>query len=311
MKKVLVTGGAGYIGSIVVKDLISEGFEVVVVDNLSKGLKSLVDKKAKLIIGDLVNREFLKSVFSNHEFDAVIHFASYKDAEESMINTEKYSDNITGMLNLLNVMSEYDVKQIVFSSSAAVYGEPREEVITEDHPKNPLNFYGFTKLEGERLLSWFYKLKKINFTALRYFNVAGDGGLNYLDPDAKNIFPIICEVVSGKRNKLKIFGDDYETKDGTCVRDYIHVSDLANAHIKALTLKGSNFINLGSSKGYSVLDLVNAFKEKGTVDFEIVERREGDPAKLIANNSLAKELLKWEPKHGLKEMIESTLNAYR
>lgn len=312
MNKILVTGGAGYIGSVVVRDLIDEGFEVTIIDNLSKGLKSLVHEKAKLLVGDLTNKEFLEQVFSNNKFDAVIHFASYKDAGESMLNPEKYSDNIEGLLNLLNAMSKHDVKKMVFSSSAAVYGEPETKIITENHQKKPINFYGFTKLEGERILSWFYELKKINFTALRYFNVAGDGGLNYLDPDARNIFPIICEVISGKRDKLKIFGGDYETKDGTCVRDYIHVSDLSDAHIKALSLEGTHFINLGSSKGYSVLDLVKAFKQASKdFEFEIVDRRPGDPAMLVASNELAKKILGWEPKRDLKEMVESTLKAYK
>lgn len=311
MENILVTGGAGYIGSVVVHQLKKAGFKVFVIDNLSKGLKSLIDG-IPLFEGDLTNKEFLDSVFSKNNFDAVIHFASYKDAGESMVETEKYSDNITGMINLLNVMVKYDVKKIVFSSSAAVYGEPKSSIITEEHEKNPINFYGFTKLEGERLLKWFHDLKNIDVTALRYFNVAGDSGLNYLDPDARNIFPIICEVLSQKREKLKIFGDDYKTKDGTCIRDYIHVSDLADAHIKALNLKGEHYINLGSSKGYSVLELVNLFKETSKKDlpYEIVSRRQGDPAILVASNNLAKELLNWEPKHDLKDMVQSTWCAY-
>lgn len=309
---ILVFGGAGYIGSVVVKQLVSFGHNVVVFDNLSKGRRDLVDLKAKFILGDILNSENLEEAFSANDFDAVMHFAAFKDAGESMRDPSKYVDNVKGTINILSVMDTFDVKKIVFSSSAAVYGNPQEDIITEEHPTIPLNFYGFTKLEGERLLEWYRNLRGIEYVSLRYFNVAGDGGLGYVDPDAKNIFPIIGEVINGKRDKLSIFGGDYDTQDGTCIRDYIHVSDLAAAHIKALELGGSDIINLGSGTGQSVLELVTAFKEISGVDiaYQIVGRREGDPAMLVASYQKAQEVLDWKPKHSLNDMVKSTLDVY-
>lgn len=309
---ILVTGGAGYIGSVTVFKLISMGFNVIVVDNLKKGKKELVSEKAKLIIGDILDEELLQKVFSEHKIDKVIHFAALKSAGESMLDLASYSQNITGTIDVLNKMVEHNVKSIIFSSSAAVYGEPEAEVIEETHPTKPVNFYGFTKLEAERIINWYVKLKNISCISLRYFNVAGDGGLNYIDPHAENIFPIIGEVLSKKRQVLDIYGNDYDTRDGSCIRDYIHVEDIALAHINALNLEGSHIINLGTSKGVSVLELVDLFKEvsKKEIPCKVVERREGDPAKLIASNRKAKELLSWEPQKSTEEMIESTIRVY-
>ena len=306
---ILVTGGAGYIGSVAVKKLIERGFNVLVIDNLSKGKRELVDKEADFLKGDILDKSFLEEVFSKSKIEKIIHFAALKSAGESMNSPETYSQNIIGTINILNKMVEHKVKDIIFSSSAAVYGEPKREIIEEDHSTNPINFYGFTKLESERIIDWYAKLKDISYISLRYFNVAGDGGLNYIDPNAENIFPIIGEVISQKREKLQVFGNDYKTKDGSCIRDYIHVEDIVDAHIRALDLKGDHIINLGTSKGVSVLELINAFKEVSGKDipYKITKRREGDPAILVASNKKAKELLSWEPKKEIKEMIESTI----
>lgn len=310
---ILVTGGAGYIGSVAVKELIKQNHSVVVIDNLSKGKKELVNENAKLCIGDLTDRKFVEEVFSNNKFDAVIHFAGYKAVEESMFDAPKYSQNIIGTITLLDSMVKYKVPKIIFSSSAATYGMPETDVLTEESKTNPINYYGFTKLDDEKIMAWYDQIHNIKFIALRYFNVAGDGGLNYIDPDAKNILPIIMEYIFGKRDKLKVFGDDYQTPDGTCVRDYIHVLDLVDAHIKALSVKDSYIINLGSNNGFSVKQLIEA-TEKITgkkIIYEVAPRREGDPATLIASNKLAKKILNWESKRTIDEMISSTYKAYQ
>ena len=312
MKNILVAGGAGYIGSVTVKKLIENGHKVTVIDNLYKGRKELVDKKAVFYKLDILNLLSLEKKLDGQKFDSIIHFAAYKDAGESMINPAKYQDNIRGTMNLLELAPKLGVKQIIFSSSAAVYGEPKKALVDEAHVCSPTNFYGYTKLAGEGLLEWSRRLNKIEYVALRYFNVAGDGGLNYVDPNAKNIFNVIAEVLCGRKKILEIFGNDFNTKDGTGVRDYIHVSDLADAHIKALNLKDSQIINLGSEKGYSVLDIVKEFEKISgkKVPNKTTKRRAGDPAKLIATSKKAKKVLNWTPKFGLKEMAESTWRAY-
>jgi len=309
---ILVTGGAGYIGSVAVRELVKAGHKVVVVDNLSKGKVNLVDKKALFIRGDLIDTSFLEKVFSEHSFDAVIHFAGYKAAGESMQKPELYSENILGSVNLLNSMIKHGVKKIIFSSSAAVYGNPQYVPVDENHPTSPINYYGFTKLKVEEIINWYSSLKMLTGINLRYFNVAGDGGLNYVDPHAQNIFPLIMEVLSGKRKELIVFGNDYDTKDGTGVRDYIDVNDLVRAHLLALKLNHSETINLGTSKGVSVKELVDLTEEVTgkKVNWKFGPRREGDPAILTASNQKAKKLLGWEPKITTKEMIKTTFQAY-
>lgn len=309
---ILVTGGAGYIGSTAVKSLIEKGHSVVVIDNLSKGIIELVHPKAKFYKIDLTDKNGLKKVFKNHNFDKIMHFSAYKAVGESMFNAVKYSDNITGMINLLNCMVEFKVPKIIFSSSAAVYGIPSKEIVDEETPVAPISFYGYTKLAMENLIEWYSKIHKISYIALRYFNVAGDSGLKYIDPEANNIFPIIMEVINGKRDKLTIFGNDYKTKDGTCIRDYIDVNDLVDAHILALDCEFNGVINLGTGKGFSVKELLDSFVEVygKKIPFEYGKRREGDPAALIASNIKAKKFLSWNPKRDVKEMIRSTLIAY-
>ena len=309
-KKILVCGGAGYIGSVCVKRLLDKGYAVCVVDNLSKGVRKLVDSRAEFYLGDLVDKDFLREVFANNIFDCVIHFAAYKAVGESMKDAVKYSDNIVGSINLLNQMIVSGVKKIIFSSTAAVYGD-KNGVMDEETSNEPINFYGFTKLKIEEIMSWYNKVYGIRYIALRYFNVAGDE-LNYVDPNAENIFPIIMEVITGRREKLFVFGDDYETDDGTCVRDYIDVRDLVDAHILAIDSDYVGFMNLGSGRGYSVKELICSFKRISKVDFKVGvgERRAGDPAILIASNKKATEILGWVPKYTLDDMISSSVRAY-
>ena len=311
IKSILVTGGAGYIGSIAVKSLIEKGYKVIVVDNLSKGLKKLVHKKARFYKADLTNRKALEKVFEN-KVDAVMHFAAYKSVGESMRNAQKYSGNISGTINLLDMMVKHNVKRIIFSSSAAVYGIPKVKVATEDTPANPINYYGFTKLECEKLIEWYSKIHGIKYVILRYFNVAGDV-LGYIDPEAENILPILMEVVTGKRDKLTIFGKNYRTRDGTCIRDYIDVDDLIRAHVIAIGKGDNEIINLGTSNGVTVKELVDATIKVTGHNFDYVygSKRAGDAPALIASNKKAKKILKWHPKKTIRHMIESTYKAYK
>ena len=313
MKKILVTGGAGYIGSVTVKKLIEAGNKVTVVDNLQKGVKSLVDKRATFYKVDILNLPVLKKKLIGKKFDVIMHFAALKDAGESMINPGLYKDNITGLMNLIKLAPSLGVKRFIFSSSAAVYGEPNSDLIDENHSCKPTNFYGYTKLVGEQLLEWSRVINNMDYVALRYFNVAGDGGLNYIDPKAKNIFNVIADFLSGRKETIKIFGNDYNTTDGTGIRDYIHVNDIADAHIKSLEVSGSHIINLGSEKGYSVMEIVREFERVSNkkISYQVIERRPGDVASLIATSNKAKKILKWVPQFGLRDMVESTWEAYK
>ncbi|MGM5483321.1 MAG: UDP-glucose 4-epimerase GalE [Nanobdellota archaeon] len=311
MEKILVTGGAGYIGSVAVKRLADKGYKVFVIDNLYKGNKDLIDKRAVFFHADLCDESGLRDVFNYEDFDAVIHFAAYKAAGESMKNAVKYSDNIKGTLNLLNMCVDFNVKRFIFSSSAGVYGDS-DNVLDEDSLTNPINFYGFTKLECEKIIDWYNKIHKLSFCCLRYFNVAGDE-LGYQDPDAKNVFPIIMETIEGKKEEFCVFGNDYPTKDGSCIRDYIHISDLVDAHILALENSYNGILNLGSEEGFSVFELVKYFKEISGKDFKlkIESRREGDPAKILASSKKAKDILGWSPKKNIRDMVDSTIKSYK
>jgi len=312
MMNILVTGGAGYIGSAAVKALVEKGYNVIVVDNLSKGSFRLVDKKAVFYKLDLVDKKALEKVFSENKINSVMHFAANKSVEESMENAPKYSDNITGTINLLDVMVKFNVKKIIYSSSAAVYGIPKEPIVDENSATNPINYYGYTKLASENIIKWYSKIHNLGYIILRYFNVAGDAGLHYIDPNARNIFPIIMEVLSGRRDKLVIFGNDYSTADGTCVRDYIDINDLVRAHILALDVTTNEIINLGTSKGVSVKQLVDAVIEVTgkKFKFEYGKRRKGDPEKLVASNEKARKVLGWQTSRNIKDMIKSMLEAY-
>ncbi len=308
---ILVSGGAGYIGSVTVKQLLDEGHSVTVVDNLVKGRRELVDSRADFCEVDILDVKALDDVFSSSSFDAVVHFAAHKDAGESMVDVPKYSENIVGTINILNMMVKYDVGKMVFSSSAAVYGNPKYVPIDEEHPTEPINYYGMTKLVCEQKMEWYSKVHGIVCVSLRYFNVAGDK-LGYIDPNASNVIPKILEVATGVRDKLLIFGDDYDTVDGTGVRDYIDVRDLAQAHILALKLDSSDQINLGTSEGTSVKELMDVMEELcgNSINHEVVGRREGDPASLTASYDKAYKVLGWKPVYGIKDMLDSMHKAY-
>ncbi|MEA2035909.1 MAG: UDP-glucose 4-epimerase GalE [Nanoarchaeota archaeon] len=313
---VLVTGGAGYIGSVAVKDLIKEGYKVVVVDNLSKGSIESVDHRANFYEVDIVDKEYLKRVFVWHEdITAVMHFAAHKSVAESQENPEKYKRNVTGTKNLLELMKEYEVNNIIFSSTAAVYGElGLNRAIKEDDPTNPANKYGETKLECEELI----KKRGIDHIIFRYFNVVGDGGLGHTEREPENVFPILMEAAIGDRDKFTISGTDYPTKDGTCVRDYIDVNDLVRAHIIGLEAlekgeKKNLILNLGTSSGCSVNEIVNLTKEVTgrTINDVFGKERPGDTAVVTASNDLARKELGWEPKVPLRKSIKSMWEAYK
>lgn len=310
MATILVTGGAGYIGSVAAKTLVEEGHQVIVVDNLAKGKRELVPAQASFYELDTTDPK-LGVVFARHKIGAVMHFAAYKAVGESMQDAVKYSANIQGTINLLNHMVRSGVKKIVFSSTAAVYGQPRYVPVDEEHPTNPESFYGATKLECERVMEWYGKIHGLTAVSLRYFNVIGDQ-LGYLDPAPENLLPLIMEVAAGKRDHLDIYGDDYDTADGTGIRDYIDVKDLVDAHVAALELKTSAIINLGTQEGTSVKELLKiAEKVVGKpLKSVIAPRRKGDVASVVASNKKAKELLGWQPSTPLKESVKATWKAY-
>ena len=316
--RVLVTGGAGYIGSHVVLELCENGYDVIVLDDLSSGDKDAVDHRAKFINGSTLNNSDIELGLKNVE--AVIHLAAFKAAGESMVQPVKYSqNNLIGSINLLNALIKYKVNKFVFSSSAAVYGYPEYLPVDENHPLAPINYYGFTKLEIERLLQWYSDLKGLRFAALRYFNAAGydiNNRLNFLEKNPANLIPVTMEVASGLRDKMFVFGNDYDTPDGTGIRDYIHVSDLAKAHVEALNFlqKDNNLkVNLSTGKKYSVIDVIKMTNKVSgkEINYEIAERRAGDPAQLYASSDLAYDTLNWKPTcSDLKTLIESTWNVY-
>ena len=319
--KVLVIGGAGYIGSHVVKELMAKGHEVTVFDNLSSGLRQNLFKENGFIHGDILNTESLDNAFALG-FDAFIHLAAFKAAGESMIKPEKYSiNNINGTLNILNAAVKHNCLNMVFSSSAAVFGSPKYLPIDEKHPTDPENYYGYTKLDIEHFMAWYDKLKGLKFAALRYFNAAGydvDGVLSGLEQNPANLLPVIMEVAAGMRKELQVFGSDYDTPDGTCIRDYVHVTDLAKAHVLALdyitSKKESITVNLGSETGVSVTEMLEAARRitGEPIPAKYVGRRPGDPACLYATSKYAHEKLGWKAEHSdVDTLISSTWNVYK
>lgn len=302
--KVLITGGAGYIGSHCNKYFYKMGIETVVLDNMLFGHKEAVCG-GRFVLGDFGDRALLESLFAAEKFDGIIHFAALADVADSVAEPEKYYNvNVCKMKTLLDIMVQFHVKHIVFSSSAATFGEPKYIPIDENHSQNPINPYGTTKLIGEKMLMDYEKAYGIKFCAMRYFNAAG------ADPETEigeshnpehHILPLIFKTALGQRAKFYVFGNDYDTKDGTCLRDYIHVSDLAEAHFLAFQYLRENNIsqsfNLGNNAGFTVLDIIKAFEEIAGVrlDYEIAERRVGDPAKLVASNVKARKILRWTP----------------
>ena len=318
--RILVVGGAGYIGSHVVKELLNTGYEVRVFDNLSTGQEINLFEQAEFIRGDILDVPALEKAMQG--IDGVVHLAAKKAVGESMEKPDLYAlNNLNGTINVLNAMVKEGVKYFVFSSTAAVYGMPEVEVLDEQTPLNPINFYGFSKKMIEDVLSWYDKLKGIKFVALRYFNAVGydkDGQVKGLEKNPQNLLPIIMETIFGVRDKMTVFGSDYPTKDGTCVRDYIHVSDLASAHELAfkylLKSNESQVINLGTGSGHSVKEMIETTQAvtKKKVAYEMGARRTGDPAALMAYSEKAKELLGWQPKHSsLENIIESTYQIYQ
>lgn len=316
--KVLVIGGAGYIGSHVVRALLKNDFAVTVYDNLSTGQECNLFADAQFIRGDILDFQMLRQTMSEG-YDAVVHLAAKKAVGESMDNPQKYAlNNLNGSVNIFNAMIETGIKNVVFSSSAAVFGMPQYMPVDEQHPVCPINFYGYTKLKIEELMDWYSRLKDFHYIALRYFNAVGyaaDGSIKGREKNPQNLLPIVMEVATGKHQKMQVFGNDYDTPDGTCVRDYIHVEDLASAHVAAirqLLQKGdSHVINLGTNKGTSVLEIIEAV-ERVTgrkIAYEFAPRRAGDPAILVATNQKAQKVLNWQPDYvNIDEIIQTTWN---
>lgn len=314
MGKILVCGGAGYIGSHINKQLNKEGYETVVFDNLVYGHREAV-KWGELIVGDLKNISDINSVFDKYDIDAVFHFAAYAYVGESVDDPEKYYyNNVTNTLNLLKAMKAHGCNKIIFSSTCATYGEPERVPIKEDMPQKPINPYGATKLMVERIFKDYNRAYGLQFVVLRYFNAAG------ADPDSEigeshdpetHIIPLVLDAASGLRPDIKVFGTDYDTEDGSCIRDYIHVADLATAHLLALHHlekgKPSDFFNLGNEKGTSVLEVVESVRRVTGREFTVTlaDRRPGDPAKLVGASSKAKTILGWKPKYEDIDMIVS------
>lgn len=319
---VLVCGGAGYIGSHCVYKLIELGQKVIVVDNLQTGNRKAIHKDAIFYKGDIRDLDFLNKVFKEQEIDSVIHFAANSLVGVSMSEPLNYFDNnVYGTEMLLRAMVQNGIKKIVFSSTAAVYGEPKSVPILETDETNPTNPYGETKLAMEKMMKWVDIAHGIKFVSLRYFNVAGAHESGYIgeahSPET-HLIPLVLEVPLGKREKILIFGDDYETKDGTCIRDYIHVMDLIEAHLLALEYlsKGneSNIFNLGNGMGFSVKEIIKA-SEKATgqkINSEVAPRRLGDPKVLVASSQKAKDILGWKPKYtDINDIISSAWKFHK
>jgi UDP-glucose 4-epimerase len=313
----LVTGGAGYIGAHVVKSLINQDFKVIVVDDLSTGLERKIPKSAIFEKIDIAKTKELSSILKKHQVEGVIHLAAKKAVGESMINPSLYyQENIGGLISLLEAMSQANVKKIVYSSSAAVYGTPKENKVSENSETIPQSPYGETKLVGEWLLKADEKARQIKWIALRYFNVVGAANPELGDTGVNNLVPMVFRALQNNE-RPKVFGDDYSTKDGSCIRDYIHVSDLAEAHvIAAQKLSTENYcgiINIGRGEGFSVKEVMNTISEVigKDVNYEISPRRAGDPTQTIADVTKSSKDLKWKAQNDLKSMIISAWQAWQ
>lgn len=316
MKNILIIGGAGYIGSHTVNLLKKSGYTPIIYDNLSKGYREVPDiLGVKFIEGDLGDRAKLKEVFEEGKIEAVMHFAAFIEVGESVQKpSEYYDNNVVRVLRLLDQMVESNVKYFIFSSTAATFGEPVKDKIDEAHEQLPINPYGQTKLMVEKILADYDKAYGLKSVILRYFNACGsdeDGIIGESHTPETHLIPLILQAASGKRESIKIFGDDYNTKDGTCVRDFVHVYDLAKAHILGMEKmfkenKSLNY-NLGSGEGFTVKEIIEKVKEVTGKDFrvEIVGKREGDPAILVADSTKAKNELEWSPKYSLEAIIKS------
>lgn len=319
---ILVLGGAGYIGSHTVYALIEKGVDVVVIDNLETGHIEAVHEKARFYKGDIRDRAFVDSVLDKEKIDAVIHFAANSLVGESMVNPLKYYDNnVNGTKVLLQSMVAHGLDKIVFSSTAATYGEPEKVPILETDRTEPTNTYGETKLAMEKMFKWTDRAHGLKYVSLRYFNACGahvSGKIGEAHSPETHLIPLILQVPLGQREYISIFGDDYDTSDGTCIRDYIHVTDLAQAHILAVDylMKGneSNIFNLGNGVGFTVKEVIDtARKVTGhEIQAKIAERRAGDPARLIASSDKARQVLLWKPEHAdLEEIISTAWNWHK
>lgn len=311
--RVLVTGGAGYIGSVVAARLLQDGHQVTVVDNLNMGWREAVPSEATFVQTDIGDQPSMDAVFAEGNFEAVMHFAAFIEAGESVTVPEKYfENNAARTLNLLRVMQTFDVERFVFSSTAAVYGEPQHVPIAEDHALAPTNAYGTSKLMVEQMLTWFHIAHRLRYASLRYFNAAGatnDRGEAHRSES--HLIPLVLQVPLGQRPSISIYGTDYPTKDGTCVRDFIHVDDLATAHLLALEGLSEHpqlVCNLGSGTGFSVRQIVEIAKKVTGTDIPVSERdrRPGDPAVLIASSEKIRSLLQWKPRYTDIESIVSS-----
>ena len=311
---VLVVGGAGYIGSHMVKHLLRQGCDVVTYDNLSTGYRDAV-LGGQFVLGDLADQAALETLFSTHRFDGVLHFASFIQVGESVKEPAKYyENNVTNTLNLLNAMVKHDVRRFIFSSTAAVYGEPQYVPIDETHPRQPINPYGKTKWMVEQILQDYDRAYGLKSIALRYFNAAGadpEGELGERHEPETHLIPLVLQAASGRRPHISVFGRDYDTPDGTCIRDYIHVTDLAEAHWLALQrlLAGADSAayNLGNGNGFSVQEVIDAAQKVTLRKIAVNDspRREGDPARLVANSQAARNALNWQPaRHDLDTIIQ-------
>ena len=320
--KVLIVGGAGYIGSHTTLELLKENNEVIIIDNISSGKEENLIKEATFYNGDITNKDDLMKVFSNEcnkkPFDMVMHFAAKTLVGESVEKPlEYYYNNVEGVRLLLEVMTEFNIKNIIFSSTAAVYGEPDKEICEEDDILKPINPYGASKLACEEMIKWVSNAYNMNYGIFRYFNVAGADesltiGYNYNKKVITHLIPIVAEVALGIREKLKVFGDNYNTPDGTCIRDYLHVTDLAKAHILGahyvLDNNKSFTVNLGTSSGYSVKEIIKATESILPMKYEVTEKRPGDPDKLVASSKKAKEILGWTPEHDIYSIIKTEID---
>jgi len=316
---ILIVGGAGYIGSHMVKMLAEDGHRVIVLDNLSTGFEEAARFGEKLIVGDLADESLLDQLFTDYQFDSVMHFAAASLVGESMENPAKYyRNNVSNTLNLLDVMVKHQVLNFVFSSTAAIFGEPEYTPIDERHPKNPINPYGASKLMVERILEDYASAYGLNSVCLRYFNACGadpDGELGEMHDPETHLIPLVLQAASGRRDNIKIFGTDYPTPDGTCVRDYIHILDLCDAHRLAMhqllgeKLKGADVFNLGNGDGFSVKEIIDCAQEVVAEDAKKIDlleqsRRPGDPAVLVADSAIARNDLDWQPEFNqLNQMI--------
>ena len=314
MVKVLVTGGAGYIGSHITRQLLDSDYEVCVFDSLENGHREALPQNIEFIKGSILDFKSIKKALKG--VDAVLHFAAYIEAGESMKDPLKFfENNLIGSVTLLEAMRQNNVNKVVFSSTAAIYGEPEYIPIDEKHPKNPTNIYGLTKLQVEKTLDFYDRMFDFKYAALRYFNAAGadESGLIGEDHNPEtHLIPLVLKTALGQRENIKIFGTDYLTKDGTCIRDYIHIKDLGTAHImvleKLLNGSGSMQYNLGNGKGYSVREVIETAKKVTgkTIDVIETEKREGDSAVLVASSEKAKKELGWQPKHkGITQIIKT------